>query len=73
MIFDGNKLRAIREARAMSRRQLLNATGGVVTEGMLMRYEFDGAQPAVTIALALARALEVDLDALMTEEVGEAQ
>lgn len=64
---DGKKLRALREERGLTRKQVEAATG--VDRGLLARYEEDPPEnPGVRFVMALAKFFDVEVDDLIRDE-----
>lgn len=61
----GETVRRQRAARRMTQAQLAAAVG--VNKRQIQRYEADEAQPALAVAITLARILGISLDALVGE------
>lgn len=61
----GRKLRAVRERRGLTLREVAGAAG--VSESLVSQIERDRVSPSVDTLLSLARCLEVDLDYLFED------
>ncbi|MEW5733790.1 MAG: XRE family transcriptional regulator [Thermodesulfobacteriota bacterium] len=64
----GERLRKVRDEKGMDLAQLANETG--VAVGLLEKIEKGEVMPPVGTLLSLARALETDSEALLTEDAG---
>ena len=63
----GNRLRRAREAHGLSLRDLEASIQGLVTAQAIGKYERDEMMPGSTVLLALAKALDVSPEYLLSE------
>jgi transcriptional regulator with XRE-family HTH domain len=69
----GERLRRLRQARGLTRDQLIDATGGILTNPALSRYERGASAASPRVLAAMALALGVSVAELTSEPVADVQ